>query len=215
MMQTTWGYNITSANTLPDMLTPQEFDEYTAGKYAGDARTTADIKAACAAIRNYVGWHLAPLETCQAIYTMQSGNARRVGGDILVQLPARFVASVSSVLLNASYDSDAEAWTGTAAAFDFDTNGILRVYDACPNSRRSKLVITYQAGVPDEMLDAVKELIAHRVTHALAASDGVQTETAGGVSITYSANWINNARATALADDNKEILAPYRLQGVF
>ena len=38
---------------------------------------------------------------------------------------------------------------------------------------------------------------------------------AGGVSITYSANWINNSRSTALADDNKEVLAPYKLQGVF
>jgi hypothetical protein len=61
----------------------------------------------------------------------------------------------------------------------------------------------------------VQELIAHRVTHALASSAGVQSETAGGVSITYNATWTNSARATALADDNKEVLAPYRLRGVF
>ena len=64
-------------------------------------------------------------------------------------------------------------------------------------------------------MDAIKELIAHRVTHALASSAGVQSETAGGVSVTYSANWINSSRATALADDNKEVLAPYRVRGVF
>lgn len=214
MMQTTWGYTL-QANTLPDMMSIQEFDEYTAGKYQGDQRTPADIKAACASIRNYVGWHLAPSLPCVAVYNRQAGNVKRVGADLLIQLPARFVSAVSSVLLNATYDSDADAWTGDTADFDFETNGILRVYDACTNGRRSKVVITYQAGVPDEMLNAVKELIAHRVTHALAASYGVQTETAGGVSITYSANWINSARATALADDNKEILTPYRLQGVF
>ena len=44
---------------------------------------------------------------------------------------------------------------------------------------------------------------------------GITSEAAGGVSITYNANWINSARATALPDDNKEVLAPYRLQGVF
>lgn len=215
---TTWGYSFWNNDpvTLPDMMTVQEFDEYTAGKYAGDQRTAVDIKAACASIRNYVGWHLAPVMPCLALYNRQAGNVKRVGSDLLVQLPARFVPEVMGVLLNASYDADSETWSGDETTdFDFETNGILRIYDACTNGRKSKIAIAYMAGVPDNMLDAVKELIAHRVTHALAASYGVQTETAGGVSITYSANWINSARATALADDNKEILMPYRLQGVF
>jgi hypothetical protein len=43
----------------------------------------------------------------------------------------------------------------------------------------------------------------------------VQSEAAGGVSVTYNATWTNSARATALPSDNKEVLAPYRLQGVF
>ena len=61
----------------------------------------------------------------------------------------------------------------------------------------------------------IKELIAHRVTHAMASTSGVQSETAGGVSVTYNAAWTNNSRATALADDNKEVLAPYKVRGVF
>jgi hypothetical protein len=65
------------------------------------------------------------------------------------------------------------------------------------------------------MAAAIKELVAHRVTHALASSSGVQSETAGGVSVTYNASWVNGSRATALADDNKEVLQPYRIQGVF
>ena len=73
----------------------------------------------------------------------------------------------------------------------------------------------YTAGLPDQLMGAVMELTAHRLTHALASSNGVTSETAGGVSITYNANWINSARATALPDDNKEVLAPYKLQGVF
>ena len=43
----------------------------------------------------------------------------------------------------------------------------------------------------------------------------VVSESVGGVSVTYNANWTNSARATALADDNKEVLSPYRLRGVF
>ena len=37
----------------------------------------------------------------------------------------------------------------------------------------------------------------------------------GGVSIPYNAAWVNSARASALPDDDKEVLAPYRIQGVF
>ena len=88
-----------------------------------------------------------------------------------------------------------------------------------PSWSRLKLwtpvVVRYTAGIPEGAADGLKELIAHRVTHALASSEGVQSETAGGVSVTYNANWINNSRATALADDNKEVLSPYRLRGVF
>ena len=101
--------------------------------------------------------------------------------------------------------------------FIFQPNGMVKVF----NVHRSALgdytpiVVNYTAGLPEGLMDGIKELIAHRVTHALASSDGVQSETAGGVSITYSANWTNSARATALADDNKEVLAPYKVQGVF
>jgi hypothetical protein len=61
----------------------------------------------------------------------------------------------------------------------------------------------------------IKDIIAHRVTHALANSYGVSSEAAGGVSVTYNANWINSSRATALPTDNKEVLEPYKLTGVF
>jgi hypothetical protein len=65
------------------------------------------------------------------------------------------------------------------------------------------------------MMNGIKELIAHRATHAAASSNGITSEAAGGVSVTYNAGWVNSARATALPSDNKEVLAPYRLQGVF
>ena len=96
-------------------------------------------------------------------------------------------------------------------------NGILRVYGLSWSRLKlwTPVVVRYTAGIPEGAADGLKELIAHRVTHALASSEGVQSETAGGVSVTYNANWINNSRATALADDNKEVLSPYRLRGVF
>ena len=212
-MLTTWGYSITSEDILPDLLSEDEFDALTGSKYAGDNRTEYLIKSASAAIRGLVGWHLAPSETCEAVFSMQSGNVRRVGPDLLVQLPARFVSSVGAVLLNARQENG--EWYGVPGDYDFDTNGILRVYNAGICSRRSKVVIRYIAGLTDDMLGAVKEMISYNVQHSMANGYGVQSETAGGVSISYSANWANSGRATALADDSREVLAPYRLQGVF
>ena len=79
----------------------------------------------------------------------------------------------------------------------------------------AKLEVEYNAGLSDALVANLQELVANRVTHALASSTGIQSEAAGGVSITYSAVWTNSARSTALPDDNKEVIAPYKLMGVF
>ena len=204
---TNWGYTITESDELGSMLSEEEFNDFTAGKYTGDRRVALNISAASMAIRNYCGWHVYPSLSCEMQATFHDRRITRVGNDVLIQLPARYVSEVSSVMID-----DIE-YTN----FVKETNGLLKVYGVSFGSIReySKVSIEYIAGVPDELMYAITELIAHRVVHALASSSGVQSETAGGVSITYSANWINSARSTALADDNKEVLAPYRLQGVF
>ena len=204
---TTWGYTITDADSLQDMLTVAEFNTMTANKYAGDVRIPDNIAAASMAIRNYCDWHMYPSKACSFSETMlfENGRIKQVGCDIVIQLPATCVTGVTSVTING------EPWTD----YSLSTNGKLHLFDAGRLSRRSQIVVNYTAGLSDGMMAGVKELIAHRVTHALASSAGVQSETAGGVSITYSANWINSSRSTALADDNKEVLAPYKLRGVF
>ena len=208
-LQTLWGYTITDADALEPMLTEAEFNALTASKYASDTRIPGNIAAACAAIRDYCGWHINPPQACSFSERLLMGNGRikRAGADFLVQLPAAFVSGVSSVTIGG------QAWTDYAV----EANGLLRLFDVYVHglTRKTEIVVAYTAGIPAGSMSAIKELIAHRVTHALVSSAGVQSETAGGVSVTYSANWINSARATALADDNKEVLSPYRLRGVF
>ena len=207
-LATIWGYNLTEdATTFADLLTESEFDELTAGKYTGDRRIAAEIKAASDAIRNYCGWHVYPEAACSLTERLLHGDGRtkRVGRDLMIQLPAKFVTAVSSVLI------DGVAYTD----FDFERDGILHIFDVPALSRKSLVVVDYKAGIPDALMASVKELAAHRVTHALASSNGVTSEAAGGVSITYNAAWVNSARASALPDDDKEVLAPYRIQGVF
>ncbi len=206
MILTTWGYTLTELSELPAMLDVSEFNEMTAGKYTGDVRIEPSIAAAESAVRNYCGWHLYPATECQLSTTLFDRRITAVGGGYLIQLPARFVSAVSGVTIG-----------GTACTtFVLETNGILRLYNVggCL-PMYTQVVITYTAGLPDAFMDSVKDIISHRVTHALANSYGVTSESAGGVSVTYNANWINSSRATALPSDNKEVLAPFTLTGVF
>lgn len=204
---TTWGYTVKDMDTLPEMLETIEYDRFTADKYTGDARTAGNIMAAEAAIRNYCGWHVYPPLQCELSTTFFDRRVVRSDGIVMIQIPATYVTSVSSVTIGGvQYDK-----------YVLDTNGMLRIFDVSLSGLKaySPIVIEYTAGLPEELMAGIKELIAHRVTHAMASTAGVQSETAGGVSVTYNAAWTNNSRATALADDNKEVLAPYKVRGVF
>lgn len=205
---TNWGYAVTNVDALPEMLEGIEYDQFTADKYAGDKRTHSNIMAAESAIRNYCGWHIFPELDCRLDTTFFDRRVTIAGRYIMIQLPATYVTAVKSIqIAGVVYDE----------TFVLDNNGILRIYDVnmCAIREYSKIVVEYTAGIPEELAAGLKELIAHRVTHALASTAGVQSETAGGVSVTYNATWTNNSRATALADDNKEVLAPYKIGGVF
>lgn len=204
---TNWGYTITDADELVPMVTGVLFNQMTANKYAGDTRTEAMTKAASMAVRNYCGWHLYPSQTCTFDgWAGVTRNITRVGCEILVQLPAKYVTAIKTVTINGIAVDSSDCL--------IETNGLLHViYRAASNYE--KISVGYVAGLPDALMGAVKELVANRITHALANSYGVTSEASGGVSITYNSTWAVSNGAAALADDNKEILQPYKLQGVF
>lgn len=203
-MITTWGYSLPELYGLPDMLTVEEYETLT-GRRDDSNRVAAEIEAACGAIRNFVGWHLGPGELCRLNVSIKDQRVTFVGRDVLVQLPARLVTEVSSVNIG-GIERD---------AFDADQNGLLRVYDVDPVERYARVLVDYTAGLPDELLAPIRDLIAHRVMHAHAVAPGITTEASGGVSVTYNAGWANNARSTALNEPEKEMLIPYKVQGVF
>lgn len=204
---TRWGYTLTEATALTDMLTTAEFNTFTANKYAGDSRIAAGITSVCASIRDYVGWHLYPSASCEMTALMNDKRVTRTNDDLLIQLPAGFVSAVTEVSIGGT----------TYTTFSFETNGILRVYnvDFSVLFRYSPIEIAFTAGATAEMLGGVKELIAHQVMHSIAIPVGITSEAAGGVSVTYSAKWTNTTRATDLSSSDREVLDPYRLKGVF
>ena len=214
MINTTWGYKLTQATSFTDFLTVTEFNAFTANKYTGDVRIEPNIHSATRSIQNYCGWHIYPNLECEMVYRVVDLRDCFVGSDLLIQLPATFVTGITSILLNCSF-VDGE-WKGDSVTdYDLEESGLLRIYDVGSIDRRSKIRIVYQAGIDATQMDVLKELTAHRVTHAVSSSYGITSEAAGGVSVTYNAAWAGNTRSTALPDDNKEILNPYRVKGVF
>ena len=213
-MLTPWGYTLTTATALTDFLTTTEFDYFTNSKFTGDQRIAANIPSATRSIQNFCGWHIYPALECEMVYNMRDLRDAFVGNDLLIQLPATLVNSVTSILLDAQ-KVDGE-WTGEETTdFDLNASGLIRVYDAGYHDRRSKIRIVYNAGIAENQMDVLKELTAHRVVHAVSSSYGITSEAAGGVSVTYNASWAGNTRASALPDDNKEILATYKVRGCY
>lgn len=203
MRLTNWGYSLDGE--LSDFITDAEFDAYTASKYDGDVRISPNIKAATAAIRNYVGWHLYPELPCKLSTTFFDRRISEGNRGILIQLPSKYVTAVTGITIGAD----------ACENYVLETNGLLKVYGVPAHAEYTPIMVIYTAGLPSDLMDVIKELTASRVIHAVASSYGITSEAAGGVSVTYNAAWAGNTRATALTDDAKEALAPYRLEGVF
>ena len=214
MMQTIWGYKLTAANSLTDFLTVAEFNTFTASKYVGDVRIEPNIHSATRSIQNYCGWHIYPNLECEMVYRILDLRDSFIGRDLLIQLPSTFVTEVSKVLLDAKLVGG--EWVGTETTdFTIEESGLIRIYDVDFCDRRSQIRIVFKSGIDSENMNVLKELTAHRVTHALASSYGISSETVGGVSVSYNSAWSGNTRSTALPDDNKEILDTYRVKGVY
>lgn len=214
-----WGYAY-DAEALPDLITPLDFANLTNGKFGTtDTRIAANISSASASIRNFCGWHVSPSLVCGMLYNVYDLRDAFSGRDLLIQLPATFVTGISKVVLNAVWDEDNATWLGEViedqSRFDNGMgSGLLKVYDVGPLDRRSKIFVKYTAGFPETAIPIIKELTANGVTHALTNTYGVNSEAAGGVSVSYNTSWTGKG-STALANDTREALEPYRVKGVF
>ena len=214
-----WGY-IIDAETLPDLITAEDFAKFTNSKFGTtDTRIAANIPSASASIRNYCGWHISPSLDCGMLYNVHDLRDAFVNGDLLIQLPATFVTEVKKVVLNAKWNDEAEDWDGEiiedADRLDYGMGeGLLKVYDVSPMDRRAKIFVKYTAGFPSTAIPLVKEIAANSVARAMTSSYGVASEAAGGVSISYSSTWSGKGSG-ALMDDTRETLGAYKVKGVY
>jgi hypothetical protein len=194
---TNWGYTIENTASLPDLMTVAEFNALTGNKFAGDARVSSLLASAQITIRNFCGWHLYPSLPCK--FEADSINVSRC-----IQLPSRFVSGVGSLTLNGEAVLD----------YHVKTNGLVFLDGSVLGKSWNDVVVEFSSGLGDSQMGALKEILAGRIANALTNSYGVQSESAGGVSITYSLNWASHASAASITDPLIAALAPYKVQEV-
>lgn len=202
---TNWGYELLEVDSIPTIMNVDEFNTLTANRYSGDIRIDKMIASVESSIRNYVGWHLAGNLKSKVSYLVNDNHIIRKGSDMLIQLPSRYITEIISVDINGHKFED----------FTLKSNGTLILFDVYCCSRKTTIDIVFNSGLSDGLLDGIKELISNRVSRGLSQTNGVQSESTGGISITYNSSWAATTGAGALCDDNREVLMAYKLTEVF
>ena len=187
---TPWGYDVDG--TLPPLISADEFCEIKGSNWASDERLDSAIASASASIRNACGWHVAPSMPCRA--TIDGEGSRNVF------LPTNHLTGVTSVSVGGMEVTD----------YQWSRIGQLRLSRPLPCDLQAA-TIDYTAGYDVDSLPDLLGDVADVVLHRIALSYGVTSETAGGVSVSYSPSAAYGAAASSLTDDERAALAPYKV----
>ena len=193
-MLTNWGYEVDG--NMPPIMTVAEFQAATGGVMSS---TPEQIEWALAAvsqtIRDYCGWHVAPVLTCK-----HTGDGR---GRFL-QLPCMGVVSVDAVAVaGATLAQGSYQWTGA---------GLIRLNRGCFPDVWRGVVVEYKAGYT--LSGALQAVAVQMASNALAAAPGVASEQAGQVRIDYNRTSNGVSGGVALLDRDAAMLDAYKIAQV-
>lgn len=186
-MRTAWGYEV--SGEIQPIISKDQFNQMTGSAYANNPRVESALAAASQVIRNYCGWHVAPSMSC---------TAYPVGGSHVMRLPASYISGVTRVMDDSVVLTD----------YEWRSDGLLRREEGWPD-KWNKVKVEYTAGYDIAALPDLAESICSIVTGVLAISAGVSSESADGVSVSYSKD--ASSIAAALTSQQKSALEPYRV----
>ena len=200
-MFTPWGYEVdVDSDGIPPLVDVDDFNEMTNGKYAGELLVATALQAASNAVRNACGWHVSPSLDCTATVT-PTGK--------LAKLPANHVSSYESVK---EMDERTGAWVELSVPGEasVDRDGIIRRHGFKPfPNGRFNVRCEYTAGYEPEAIGDVAFAVMGITEGVLSLPKGVASESADGVSISYSVQ--AQSVANAMTEQFRMQLAPYRL----
>lgn len=190
-MKTPWGYDV-SAQLAP-IISVEDFNTITGGKFAGNPRVESALQAASHAIRSECGWHITPSLACVA---------KPVGGGIVLRLPAACVSGVTSVTENGTLLD--------AGMYEWREDGVMRHVPPKPWSDRwNGVEVSYTAGYDADMVPDLVEAVCSIATGVLTVAPGIISESADGVSISYTSS--ASSIAAALTANQKAALSVYKV----
>lgn len=185
-VQTPWHYAVDS---LPPMMTVEDFMTLNPEFSATYGQIGAMLNAVSGAIRTYCGWHISPILECTF-----TGR----GDGQLLMLPAMGVQGITALTVDGETSDD----------YQWDDGGMIRLNNgAFPRSFRS-VVCEYSAGIESPELAQIVSQIA---ANALVAAPGVNSESAGNVSISYNKTGDGITGGVSLLARDYALLAPYKL----
>lgn len=195
-IMTRWGYEVAlddGAEQLPPIIDADQFGIITGGVMSSTPdQIAANLDAASQAVRDWCGWHVAPVLPCSWI---GQGEGRQM------ILPCLAVRSISSIEVNgAQLDGSAYEWR---------PSGVVRM--TCgrfPDSWRS-VRADFDAG--NDAIGALGAAVAQIAANALAAAPGVRAERIGTASVDYNQTASGVSGGVRLLQSDLDLLAPYRL----
>lgn len=188
---TPWGYEVDGETA--DLVSEDEFDSFTGGRWAGDPRVPDAIAAASAAVRAACGWHVCPSLPCRA--TIDADGRRSLW------LPAMMVTGVTSIAYSDGTVPGRVEWSRI---------GQVTASPRPPAGLRS-VEVEYEAGFSAVPAD-VRAVVCGLVVRSVALDYGVTSETVGGVSYGYAAAAAGGgAGIAALSDADMAALRPFRV----
>lgn len=199
---TPWGYEVAS---LPALMTETEFNAATGNKYVDMPSTQIGfaISAASGAVRDICGWHVCPSLSCKA--TLTAGDEWTGERTRIVALPASYVSGISSVT-----EDGTVLQSGQYAAMQ---NGLIRRTGwQAWSGAWGGVVVEYTAGYEAEAVPSFMGAVVSIIEAALSVPVGVSSETAGGVSISYTAEM--GAMAAITAQRYSQAFMPYRVVNI-
>ena len=185
-MRTAWGYDV---EALEPLIYEDDFHDITNNAYKDNPRVEAALNAASQAVRNYCGWHISPSLDC---------TAKPAGGASVMRLPAGYVSEINSV----------KEYGNTVTDYEWREDGLIkRGYPWTP--AWGGIEVEYTAGYDANAVPDLVEAVCAITSGVLSVSAGVSSESADGVSVSYSAS--ASSIANSLTSQMKCALEPYKV----
>lgn len=194
---TPWGYAVDAPadGSFECPITAQEFQAMTGGRFADEDQASSALAAAFSAIRDACGWHVCPQVPCEE-YAQGPARALRLKTLLAQGVEVR------------ECGRDLEE-----GEFEYSFRGIVRraCFRAWPAGLDS-VRLRYISGFEPETCSGFVACAVQVASNMLAAPAGVQSESAGNVSISYNQTASGVSGGIRLLESDIAMLRPYMLE---